>query len=311
LTKSVEWIFSATHRDWAAHREQALHARKETPKLLHSARWHYVFAAAALLCPLRGGAAAAGDGLRPQSERGASADLEEVFKQLVSAAIDTDWPRESVARQKLMALGAKALPVLLAGAEHHAAWRVRRSCYELLWQNFPTEPSAIAIFIDHGLADTEPAIPYICAFRLGEHKIACAKEPLRKVLTDEKRDNYIHLTAAKSLAELGESDGILRLYWGAGSDSYMERYLANIGLKALTGKNLDDFDYDYREGRYVIGGVEWVGPVRPIEDAELRSGRYRALASYCRWLKEERPQLYKELDPMTMLRRRRSAQAGK
>lgn len=78
----------------------------------------------------------------------------------------------------------------------------------------------------------------------------------------------------------------------------MQRHLANIGIKAITGKNLNDFDgYDYSEGAFVSGGVEAVMAFDAVVDSERKARRFQALSSFCKWLKKERPDLYKHLSP--------------
>lgn len=110
------------------------------------------------------------------------------------------------------------------------------------------------------------------------------------------------MTCAKSLAQLGETDVIQTLYFGAESDRYMERYQANVGLKSLSGRDLNDFadetdGYQWSEGAFVSGGNEYRRMLQPIVDAELKASRYTALAAWARWLKVERSELYAELDP--------------
>jgi hypothetical protein len=108
----------------------------------------------------------------------------------------------------------------------------------------------------------------------------------------------LQLTAAKSLAQLGNADVIRTLYWSAGSDRAMERLQANAGLKALSGRSLKDFEgYDPHEGAFISAGIEARGMLAPIEDAEKKAKRFAAVAAFCRWLKAEKPSLWAELDP--------------
>jgi hypothetical protein len=74
----------------------------------------------------------------------------------------------------------------------------------------------------------------------------------------------------------------------------MSRHVGNIGLKALTGKNLDDFEkYHYAEGAVVLGGFECKGMDDVITLAGKKTQRFQAATAYFKWLKSERPDLYK------------------
>ena len=87
------------------------------------------------------------------------------------------------------------------------------------------------------------------------------------------------------------------LHRGATSDAYMPRSMANIGLNALSGKDLDDFEgYNHGEGATVSGGNEAVPlEVDAVDDAEKKAKRYAATAAYFRWLRQARPDLYKHV----------------
>ena len=74
----------------------------------------------------------------------------------------------------------------------------------------------------------------------------------------------------------------------------MARHVGNIGLKALSGKNLEDFEgYHYAEGAFVIGGIEASSPFDAITSAEKKAQRFQAATAYFKWLKTERPELYR------------------
>src|SRR4051812_250079 len=69
--------------------------------------------------------------------------------------------------------------------------------------------------------------------------------------------------ARAQLAQLGEGDVLRTLYYELESDWYMERMMANAGIKALSGKDLNSFGgYDWREGATVVGR-ELVGTFDP------------------------------------------------
>jgi hypothetical protein len=115
----------------------------------------------------------------------------------------------------------------------------------------------------------------------------------------EDSDEYTRLAAAKSLAQLGEGSVLRTLYIGLGHDRYMPRYMANLGIKALSGKDLNDFEgYDYSEGAFVSGGVEAIKTdPDAIADAHQKALRFKAMESYFRWLQKEHPELYKFVSP--------------
>jgi hypothetical protein len=221
-------------------------------------------------------------------------DVEEVFQELVHAS---DWREAKDASQRLGEFGEKAFDVIRRGATYEKE-QVRRYCYELLMQKFADNERARATIMNDGLADKNDSIRYMCAFFLGEHKVYSAFRRLKNLMEDEPLESLSRYAAAKSLAELGESGVIEVLYEAAGNNYFMPRYLSNLGLKALTGKDLNDFEgYDYHEGAFVSGGRELIMQRRPIEDSERRAKRFLAIAAYCRWLKEAKPEIYKHLAP--------------
>ena len=147
-----------------------------------------------------------------------------------------------------------------------------------------------------GLRDTDEVIRYQCAFEAGSRKITSAKPDLQGLLRDQEQSDRIRFTAAKSLAELGDPQGMLVLYRAIRAESYMDRYIGNIGLKAISGKNLDDFEgYQFGEGRFVSGGLEFQMPAEPIRDSEQKARRFLAIAAYSRWLRDSRPDLYRRV----------------
>lgn len=170
-----------------------------------------------------------------------------------------------------------------------------RDCYQWLLRHFPDNPWTRATAVE-GLRSDAAGVRYECAFFLGRHRVYGAHRDLRRVMEDLELGELIRYTAAKSLAELGEPDAVRALYEAAGSDAYMDRYMAHLGFLALAGKTPDDFGgYAYGEGAMVSGGNEYMVPVDGLTLAERRAGRYRALAYFCAWLKAERPELYKHL----------------
>lgn len=115
-------------------------------------------------------------------------------------------------------------------------------------------------------------------------------------MDDPKQPEYVRHAAAKSLAELGEPDVIKQLVEMMQNDRFMARHMGNLGAKALTGRNLEDFnDYKYGEGAFVSGGVEASFDVAPEHYHSLVAKRHQALADYCSWLAKERPEIYKHI----------------
>jgi hypothetical protein len=104
--------------------------------------------------------------------------------------------------------------------------------------------------------------------------------------------------AAKSLAQLGEADAeVFRtLFEAVTHEGYMARMMGNAGLKALSGKNLNDFaGYQFGEGAFVSGGREAMVQFDAVRVSETRARRYAAAEGYFKWLQKERPDLYKHL----------------
>jgi HEAT repeat protein len=219
---------------------------------------------------------------------------EGLYETLVSA---DHWRQQAEAVHALGDLGEAGLPLLVRGT-HHDSEKVQDWCYRELFKKFADHEQTTQAVL-RGLESEHHRIRYSCCFFAGTQKIESAKQKLRELYREDKD---LKLTAAKSLAQLGETDVIRTLYWSAGSDYYMPRYQANVGLKALSDRDLIDFSeqtdgYDWAEGAMVSGGREVQFFPRLIEDAEQKAQRYTALAAWSRWLKQEKPELYAVLDP--------------
>lgn len=217
----------------------------------------------------------------------------QVFQQLESAK---DWRVAKKASDLLAKTGPEAMDVVRREAERHKDAKVRKACYEILIQAYSDDERVRKAIVNSGLADADSGVRYLCAFNAGSLKIYPAFRRLRVLISSDESDAQVRCAAAKSLAELGEANALPILYEALGSDRYMQRYMANLGIKALTGKDLNEFDYDYHEGAFVSGGKEAVFARRPIDDAKRKAGRFRAIAAYCTWLQKEHPELYKHLD---------------
>jgi hypothetical protein len=222
--------------------------------------------------------------------------VQAAFDKLVRACVGTDWPAELVARGELTALYPKALPKLIESAQHHEEARVRRSCYQLLTDAYAKDERAIGMAVRRGLGDQDPAVRYHCAFLLGDLKVADAAQDLRVVFeaTSGKDNELLRFTLAKSLAQLGQADVLPVLFAAVTDDSFMPRHVGNIGLRALSGRSLEDFEgYHLGEGAFVTGGHELMIPFDAITTAEKKLRRLQATTAYFKWLKTERPELYR------------------
>lgn len=189
--------------------------------------------------------------------------------------------------------------MVLRQAHEHPEARVRLACFKLLYTSFADDPQARTAIVRLGLTSEDERIRYEAAFHVGALRIHESYERLRKFLETLPPDEVpLRVTAAKSLAELGEGDAIRHLSQGMIDDSYMPRHMADAGLKALSGKRLGDFEgYDHEEGAFVTGGIELQFPFDAIQATEREVKRFSAAAADLRWLKAERPDLYKHLAP--------------
>jgi hypothetical protein len=234
-----------------------------------------------------------------QPKDATQARVDAALARLVGAG--HDWRTRQNAADALAAIGNPSIEAICATAVSHTDRDVREKCYELLTEKFLSDDRASQTVMKSGLRDTDRGIRYLCAFRLGEHKVAGAVEPLRQVIdtnNDGKpKDMWPLYAAAKSLAELGRSDGLPLLYHALGSDFYMERYMAHQGFQAISGKSPDDFNgYQFGEGAAVVSGMELFGEIQSVEDAENKARRFLAIAAYCKWLRTNRPELARVID---------------
>jgi HEAT repeat protein len=238
------------------------------------------------------------DDPKPGSEPAVADPVRAAFEQLEKACKDKDWRAEDAASKALAAIGDPAVQAVMNGAEDHLDARVRRACYSLLTDRFRDNPWAIQTVIRNGLSDEDGMIRYECAFRLGELKVYQSHRELRKVMEQARAPEalFLRYAAAKSLAQLGEADILRTLFEAVTNDAYMPRSMGNAGLKALSGKNLEDFDgYHFGEGAFVSGGKEAASAFDAVSVAEKKAGRFQAATSYFKWLQKERPDLYKHL----------------
>ena len=235
-------------------------------------------------------ASLAGETLPPSADA-----VQAAFDRFVQAASRTNWPAELEAREALLTLGPVIIPKLTEAARDHREWRVRRSCYDLLTRSFANDDRTADALLQHGLHDQDSGIRYQSAFYLGDLKVQRAEQALRAAFEKAtgNDDQLYRFTLAKSLAQLGQADVLPVLIAAVSDDAYMSRHIGNIGLKALSGKSLDDFGgYVYGEGAFVTGGLELSASVDALTAVKRKSGRFRAAEAYLEWLKAERPELY-------------------
>ena len=239
-------------------------------------------------------------GLQTESVKETTNDVQGRVIAAFSKLVDSehDWRAAQTAVDELEEIGEPALETVMQGAEHHENARVRLTCYRLLTSAFAKSERVLEFIANNGLADADSQIRYVSAFSLGERRFFPAHRRLRLAMEREDASDWELYAAAKSLAELGEADVLLVLYEAIESDWYMHRYMGNLGLKGLTGKDLNDFDrYDFSEGAFVSGGREAVPAFDAIAQSERRAKRYGAMTAYFKWLKTERPEVYKHVEP--------------
>lgn len=206
-----------------------------------------------------------------------------------------DWRQARGIQKELVAIGEAAVSPITKQAKKNENADVRLRCYELLTEHFAA--SAEEAIAHDGLMDESEAVRYHCAWHAGDLKLYGAHRRLRGLMEDSKQPAHVRHAATKSLAELGEPNVIGRLVAMMESDSYMPRYMGNVGAKALTGKDLNEFNgYDYSEGAFVSGGIEMMMMnVHPADYHEKIAKRHGAIAAYCKWLEQEQPAIFKHL----------------
>ncbi len=221
-----------------------------------------------------------------------SASAQNAYDRLVTAE---HWREARAACETLAGYGEEALPLVIKGTMHNKS-RVRQFCYEIIYERFHSNPRTFDVMI-RGLEDENSWISYLCAFHLGEHGIKQAAKPLKACIERSDRDELTRYAAAKSLAEIGDDSVAAMLYIGLGSDDHYTRHLSNIGIKALTGKDLTEFGYESPwEGAFVSGPnvAEFKG--HPIEKAKRKLERWKAIVAFLEWLETEHPDLFKKLE---------------
>jgi HEAT repeat protein len=267
------------------------------------------------------------DASREAEREAKQAAAQAAYDELIANRESRRWQNDRRLTEELARLGAIGLPFLLQGVEH-PRWQIHWACCNQLKESFPEEPAfidtmsrllenkeehhmlrswAAEVVCEHQREhaadllirilenkDENVGIRRSAAFLLGTYKIERTADLLRKIGQD---DEQLRLIAAKSLAELGDKKAARTLYMALDSNHYMERYYANLGFKALTGRDTADNGYQWHENAFVSGGNEYITVKSPIEDNRQMAARYQAIADYCKWLEAEQPEIYVEIFP--------------
>lgn len=218
---------------------------------------------------------------------------EKAFRDLVDA---DHWRKRNAARDRLIEFGDEAFDLVLEGSEHKDI-EVRATCFEILRDRYSKAPETIAALL-RGLRDENRTyVAYPAAFHFGEYELEEGREALLQILSEDETDERTRFAAAKSLGELGAVEVTVLLWTGLGSDDGYTRYLSNLGMKGLTGKDLTSFEYESPwEGAFVSGPAVATTQGQPIRKAENRVSRWTAIVEFTRWLEANQPELFAELE---------------
>lgn len=207
------------------------------------------------------------------------------------------WRDRSDRGKELVPLGEPAVAAMLVVLRSGDNQRLRRDALQWLRKQHPTQADVKDFILTEGLTSSDFTIRYESLWHVGEHRWTEAREALFKQMRYDHNEDWHRFVAAKSLGELGDTRALRTLIEAAQHDRYMPRHFGNIGLKALTGKSLDDFgNYNYGEGAFVSGGREamLMNP-DPLASATTLAQRYAASRDFLQWLQTERPMLYETL----------------
>lgn len=228
----------------------------------------------------------------PASTRAAPGDPDEVVTRFIN---EKDWRKLRAIEKEVVALGDVVVHRLDRQAKRNGDGAIRLRCFKILTEHFPKQ--AEETIAHDGLSDADADVRYHCAWFAGDLKFYGAHRQLRRLMDDREQPEFVRQAATKSLAQLGEPDVIRQLIDMLASDRYMARHMASIGVKAFTGKDLEDVaGYDYGEDAFVSGGVEaTIMNVHPASYHEKLAKRHQAIAEYCLWLEKEKPSVFKHL----------------
>ncbi len=174
---------------------------------------------------------------------------------------------------------------------------LRSAVIGTLCATFGSYPWVKEYILTEGLHSSESFIGYTCLYCVGEQRWDEAHNLLLAKMQGRHEEDQHRFAAAKSLAQLGDLRSLPTLIEAAlHRDYYYSRRCGNIGLAALTGKSLNDFNYQDREGVNLSGGVEIRdGRFDAVKELKTRLRRHAACHEYLKWLQEERPALYAAL----------------
>lgn len=204
------------------------------------------------------------------------------------------WRERSAAAKELEPCGEEAVTVWLYLLEQEPDENRRHNdvFYHLRTQ-FPAHPRLREYVLRCGLHSANDGLRYESQFHAGSQHWQAAAPVLWTQMRDRTQTDWTRFVAAKSLGEFGDARSLSTLIEAVQSERYMPRYFGNIGLKALCGKDLTDFGYEYGEGAFVSGGREamLMNP-DPLFEADRKAKRYTALRDFLQWLRKEKPELY-------------------
>lgn len=242
----------------------------------------------------------------PQDDRPASAltavqwaALPDDVRALATEYVDAKhWRKRGAVGRELASRGDAAVEALLVILQTAENQQLLQDAFHDLRKHFPNHAATKEFILTQGLRSAHEDIRYESLFHVGEQKWPEAREQLYKQMNDRTK-SWNRFVAAKSLAELEDVRALQTLIEAVQHDRYMPRHFGHIGLTALTGKSLNDFDYKYGEGAFVSGGAEGLlDNPDPLMSVEIRIRRYTACRDYLQWLCDNRPEMYQKLTRM-------------
>ncbi len=204
------------------------------------------------------------------------------------------WRKRSDVAKAWNDRGEEAVTVMLHILEQEPdEQRLHADTFYFFRTQFPDHPRLREYVLRCGLDSSNSAIRYESQFHAGTQQWSAAAPVLWTQMTDRSQSDWTRFVAAKSLGEFGDARSLAVLIEAVQNERYMPRHFGNIGLKALCGKDLTNFGYEYGEGAFVPGGREatMLNP-DPLTEADRKAKRFTALCDFLRWLQKEKPELY-------------------
>lgn len=204
------------------------------------------------------------------------------------------WQARSAVAKQLQDRGEEAVTVWLYLLEQQPDdQQIHKDVFYHFRIQAPNHPRLKEYVLRCGLNSANAAIRYESQFHAGTQHWHAAAPVLWTQMIDRKQTDWTRFVAAKSLGEMGDVRSLRTLIEAVQNERYMPRHFGNIGLKALCGKDLTDFDYNYGEGAFVSGGVEpRMANPDPLSEADIKAKRFTALRDFLQWLQKEKPELY-------------------